>query len=105
MGSVAKAVGLWLAAWLVPIAVSFLVLVIAAGTTEHWGAARAQWVVGAVLLTELALFTAASLLLWWRLSPLITDTAARVFVFGLHALLQLATFAILGFSTLVAFNR
>ena len=105
MGSVAKAVVLWVAAWLVPLAVSFLVLVIAAGTTEHWGAARVQSVVGAVLLTELALFVAASLLLWWGLSSLITDTAARVLVFGLHAFLQLATFAILGFSTLVAFNR
>jgi len=56
-------------------------------------------------LTELALFVAASLLLWWGLSSLITDTAARVLVFGLHAFLQLATSAILGFSTLVAFNR
>jgi len=105
VGSVAKAIGLCFAAWLVPLAVSFLVVVIAAGATQHWGAARAQWVVGALLLTELALFAAASFLLWWGLSSLITATAARVLVFGLHASLQIATFAILGFSTLVAFNR
>jgi hypothetical protein len=105
VGSAAKAVGLCFAAWLVPVAVSFLVVVVAAGVTQHWGAARAQWVVAAVLLTELALFGAASFLLWWGLSPLVTATSARVLVFGLHAFVQLATLAILGFSTLLAFNR
>jgi hypothetical protein len=105
VGSAAKAVGLCFAAWLVPVAVSFLVVVVAAGATQHWGATRAQWVVAAVLLIELALFAAASILLWWSLSSLITATAARAVVFGLHAFVQLATLAILGFSTLVAFNR
>ena len=75
------------------------------GATQHWSAAKAQWIVGAVLLIELALFAAASLLLWWGLSSFITATSARALLFGLHAFLQLATFAILGFSTLVAFNR
>jgi hypothetical protein len=105
MATVLKTAGLCFAAWLVPLAVSFLVVVIAAGATEHWGAARAQWIVGVVLLTELALFAVASVLLWWGLSSFITATSTRALVFGLHALLQLATFAILAFSTLVAFNR
>jgi hypothetical protein len=105
VGRAAKAVGLCFAAWLVPIAVSFMVVVVAAGATQHWGASRAQWVVAAVLLIELALFAAGSVLLWWGLSPLIAASAARALVFGLHAFVQLATLAILGFSTLVAFNR
>ena len=105
MGNVLKTAGLCFAAWLIPVAVSFLVVVIAAGTTQHWAAAKAQWIVGVVLLIELTLFGAASFKLWWGLSSLITATSTRALVFGLHALLQLATFAIMGFSTLVAFNR
>ena len=103
MATVLKAAGLCFAAWLVPIAVSFLMVVIAASTTQHWRGA--DWIVGVLVLIELALFAGASLLLWWGLSSSITATSTRALVFGLHALLQLATFAIIGFSTLLAFNR
>lgn len=105
MGTVLKTAGLCFAAWLVPLAVSFLVVVIAAAATQQWSAAKGQWIVGVVLLIELASFAVASLLLWRGLSSFITATSTRALVFGLHALLQLATFAIMGFSTLVAFNR
>lgn len=56
-------------------------------------------------MIELALFAGASVLLWRGLSPVIAAAPARAVVFGLHSSLQLATLAVMGFSTLVAFNR
>jgi hypothetical protein len=105
MATVLKAAGLCFAAWLVPVAVSFLMVVVAAGVTERWRAASAQWIVPVVLLAEVALFAAGSFLLWRGLSSFLTAGPIRALLFGLHAFLQLATLAIMGFSTLVAFNR
>jgi hypothetical protein len=103
MATALKTLGLCFAAWLLPMAASFLLVVIAAGINAHWRGP--DWIVGVVVLIELAAFAVASLLLWWGLSPFLAVTSSRALVFGLHALLQLATFAIMGFSTLVAFNR
>jgi hypothetical protein len=100
-----KTLGLCVAAWIAPVVVSFVALVIAGVTTERWGASRLGPVIGGLLIVELLVFGAASILLWWGLKRLLSTTRTRILVFALHALLQLANWATMSFSTLVAFNR
>jgi hypothetical protein len=100
-----KTLALCVAAWTAPLVLSFVVLVAAGVITERWSARRVGPVVGGVLLVELIAFGAASFLLWRGLRWFLPEGSTRALVFALQTLLQLATWATMSFSTLVAFNR
>jgi hypothetical protein len=91
-------------AWVLPILVGFLSTAVIAGATSKLGAAAVgPWMILAIVL-ELCFFAGASILLFKKLSLLLKG-GTLIGLFFIHSLVQLGLFAVMGFSTLVMFNR
>ncbi|MFO0579325.1 MAG: hypothetical protein U1A78_35435 [Polyangia bacterium] len=87
-----------------PLVLAFLTTALIAGATSHKGAAAVgPWMILAVLL-QIGFFVGGSVLLFRSTASLIHG-GARVGLLLAHAVVQLVLIGMIGFSTLVLFNR
>jgi hypothetical protein len=93
------------ATWLGPLVLSLICTGMVAGATSRWSASRVGGPMLLVMALDLVLASVGSFLFWRALAANIPSAAPRVVIFLGHTALQLATVAMLLFTTLVGFNR
>ncbi len=93
------------ATWLGPLVLSLICTGMVAGATSRWSASRVGGVMLLLMALDLVLAGVGSFLLWRGLSANLPSAAPRIATFLVHTSLQIATVALLLFTTLVGFNR
>lgn len=89
---------------ILPILASFVSTAVIAGSTSKLGAsAVGPWMTLAIVL-DLCFFAGASILLFKKIRRTLKG-GTLIGLFFVHSLVQLGLFVVLGFSTLVMFNR
>ena len=93
-----------LLAWVLPLLTSVVTTAVVAGSTSKLGAAAVgPWMMLAMAL-DLCFFAGASILFWGKIRRLLKG-GTLFGLFLMHALVQIGLVAVLGFCTLVMFNR
>jgi hypothetical protein len=93
------------ATWALCCAAALVVLGAGAALTERWSAARVGPVVAGLLAADALLFAAGLPVAWLAAKRCCADSAARLAIAAGFAVVQAASFALMCFVTLVAFNR
>lgn len=91
--------------YLLPTVLAMVALLGTLGLTSRWGAARAGEAMMTLLAVDLGLYVLFGVVLALSSRRVVAGTGGRVAVGVAYTVLSLVTLALLGFTSVIAFNR
>jgi hypothetical protein len=91
--------------WVLCCVAALVLLGVSAAMTERWSAGRVGPVVLGLLVADALLFAGGLVVAWAVARRIVTESATRIALLLGLVVVQAASYALLGFVTLLAFNR